>query len=92
MKISPELHKLIDVLAEAGMEFRVAMFQADTAKLTTQLDVLEKTILEVHRIADTITEPLSDAIKIELRVCEMGLERLRAKAAGDPNWRERKPK
>jgi hypothetical protein len=91
-RLTPELEKLIDAVAWASTEFRIAIHQTDMAKLTGQLDALEKDILEIHRIVDTFTEPVSNNIKTEIRICELGLERLRAKAAGDPNWRGRKPK
>lgn len=92
IKLAPELEKLIDAVAWASTEFRIAIHQTDMAKLTGQLDALEKDILEIHRIVDTFPEPVSDNIRTEIRVCEFGLERLRAKVAGDPNWKERKPK
>lgn len=82
--ITPELMKLIDVIAEAGTNLRIAAC-AKPENRPEWLRRLERDTVEARRLADEYTAKgnvLHDRIKIELRTCELGLAKLKEANSG----------
>lgn len=74
--ITPELLKLIDVLAEAGLHLRLAAMQKLDER-GPELERLASATAEARKLADAYKLPLNERIQIELRMCELGLVKLR---------------
>jgi hypothetical protein len=85
--ITPELLKLIDAVADAGTHLRIAAVQKPDER-GPELERLERATAEARKLADAYKLPIHERIQIELRMCELGLVKLR-KQMQDFNERKR---
>ena len=81
MKVTPEINRTIGLLAEAKMHFLLATqgTRPGTTERVEELAVLERLTKETREYVDTTLggiEKLPHALAVELRVCELGIERL----------------
>jgi hypothetical protein len=78
-RISAELMAIIDAVAEAGTCLRIAALKAIENR-EPELKRLEHATAEARKLADAYMARgtmLHDRIRIELRMCEIGLEKMR---------------
>ena len=82
MNITPELSRLIDLLAEAGMHLLLAAHgtKPGTAERERELTACERITKKARESAEAIGgfEMLPHALAVALRACELGPAKIRA--------------